>query len=112
MLVTINIRLDRKLLHSVATSRLNPGIERNTPSCTTGTPNAESKRLADVAEPCCQMATIWFSNGAGNGTIQNKKHSGNKNRRTTRAPKHSTKDPIHQITIASISTESWASRGK
>src|SRR5579872_429425 len=81
MLVTINIRLDRKLLHSCATSRVNPGIDRMIPFCTTGIPKAENSTLADVADPCCQKATTLFNASAGIGTSQNKKQRGNRNRR-------------------------------
>ena len=109
MVVTINIRLDRKLLHSCATSRVNPGIDRMTPFCVTGIPNAENSILAEVADHCCQKATILFKTGAGMGTSQNRKQRGNRNWRAMRAPKHKTKDPIHQITIAAMLTESWIS---
>src|SRR5579864_8585507 len=109
MLVTINMRLERKLLHSCATSRVSPGIESMIPSCVTGTPTAENSTLAEIAEPCCQKATILFNTGAGIGTNQNKKQRGNRNCRAMRVPKHSTKDPIHQVTIASMLTESCMS---
>ena len=62
--------------------------------------------LAEVADPCCQREIILVNSGAGMGTIQNKKQRGNKNSRAARAPKQKTKDPIHQITIASMLMES------
>ena len=54
---------------------------------------------------------ILSNNGAGIGTSQNKKQRGNRNSRAMRAPKHNTKDPIHQITIAIMLTESCISGG-
>ena len=106
ILVTINIRLERKLLHSCATSRVNPGIDNMIPSCETGIPKAENSTVAESADPCCHKATILFKAGAGIGTNQSKKQRGNTNSRAMRVPKQSTKDPIHQITIASMLTES------
>src|SRR5271165_3403898 len=112
MLVTTSIKLDRKLLHSWATSSRSPGIDRVKPSCVTGTPAAENSRLAESAEYCCQMATILFNACAGIGTSQNRKHRGNRNTRATRGPKQNTNDPIHQITTASIPKESRVSLDK
>src|ERR1700731_3956542 len=111
MLVTISIRLDRRLLHSWATSRLSPGIDSRMPSWVTGMPKAENRKLAETADHCCQKATILFNAMAGIGTSQSRKHRGNTNSRAVR-PKHKTNDPIHQITIASMLTESCRSPGK
>jgi len=44
MVVTINMELERMLLHSRATSTVNPGMCTNTPCCCTGTPAAAKSR--------------------------------------------------------------------
>ena len=81
-------------------------MERMIPSCVTGIPKAENSMLADIADPRCQKATIRVNSGAGIGTIQNKKQSGNKNSRAAPVPKQNTKDPLHQMTMASMLMES------
>jgi len=55
------------------------------------------------------MDKIFSNIGAEIGTSQNKKQRGNRNSRAMRDPKHSTKDPIHQITSAIMLTESCTS---
>ena len=102
MLVTSNIRLERKLLHSWATSRLNPGIVNMIPFCVTGTPSAENSQLAEMAEPCCQRATNVFNVASGIGTRQNRKQSGKSNNRKVSTPKQTMNDPSHQVTTASM----------
>jgi hypothetical protein len=52
MVVTNNIMLDRMLLHSGATSIVNPGIVISIPACSTGTPTTERSKWAEAAEPC------------------------------------------------------------
>src|SRR3981189_2942747 len=98
MVVTINIKLDRILLHSAATSTVNPGIEISIPVWSTGTPAAQSSKWADAAEPCCSSPTIGFSMNSGRGTIQNKKHRGKSARLKARVQKQTIKAPIHHTT--------------
>ena len=61
MVVTTNIRLERMLLHSRATSTVKPGIVSRVPSSATGIPTAEKSRWADVTDPSCSSLTIGFS---------------------------------------------------
>src|SRR5579862_823587 len=102
ILVTTNMRLDRKLLHSCATSRLSPGIESTTPFCETGTPTVGNYTLAESAEPLCQNAIVLFNSRSGSGTSQNKKQSGNSKDRNVEAPKLTANDPSHQVTSVTI----------
>src|SRR5580704_3876981 len=111
MLVSTNIRLERMLLHSFATSRVKPGIVRKKPSCDTGTPAAVNKSWAANADHCCRNVIMWASMNSGAGTSHNKKPSGNRKARATALPKHRTNAPAHQITTASMLNESRASGG-
>src|SRR5271165_4651793 len=103
IVVTNNIRLERILLHSSATSSVSPGMVNRTPSCVTGTPAVAKRRLAAYAEHCCKKFTMWFNANSGRGTSHNKKHSGKTHTRERRVPKQQTNDPIHHVTTASIS---------
>src|SRR5208283_3316375 len=76
IVVTNNIRLERILLHSSATSSVSPGIVNWTPSCVTGTPAVAKRRLAAHAEPCCKKLTMWFNANSGRGTNHSRKHRG------------------------------------
>ena len=102
MLVTTSTKLERRLLHSWATSSLNPGIDSMIPSCVTGTPKAENSKLAESAEPCCQRATTLFNASVGTGTNQNKKQRGKSNARKTPTPKQTINAPSHQVTSPSM----------
>jgi hypothetical protein len=106
MVITNNIRLERILLHSRATSTVSPGIETRTPSREAGTPTAENSNHAAMAEPCCSQCTILTSKNEGMGTIQKRKHRGKIRERETPAPKQMAKAPIHIITKASIAAGS------
>src|SRR5579859_7915733 len=108
----MSIELERILLHSLATSSVNPGIVSITPFCTTGTPIAENSPCAAKADPCCKRRTIWVRINSGNGTKPNKKHNGNRTNRETREPKQNRKIPIHESTRAIISIERRTSEGK
>jgi len=107
--VTSNIKLDRMLLHSGATSRVNPGICRSVPLCATGISNAWKSKCADTTEPRCRTLTTESSRNSGNGTIHNKKQRGKTARRKARAPKQRANAAIHHATNASMFTESCTS---
>jgi hypothetical protein len=73
MVVTASSKLERMLLHSWATSTVNPGMVSCIPSCVTGTPLTAKSAWADAAEPSCNSLMIGFKRNPGKGTIQNKK---------------------------------------
>jgi len=111
MLQTTNIRLERMLLHSLATSTVKPGIVSKTPFCATGTPTAANNTCAAKADPCCKRLTISFKTACGNGTSQNRKQRGKSNDRETREPEQRMKAPIHDSTSENILIESCMSEG-
>src|SRR5579863_8067074 len=112
MVVTARMRLERMLLHSGATSSVNPGICTNMPSCVAGTLVSQKSRCAACTEPCCKRRTITFKANSGSGTSQNKKQRGKLERRKARVPKHSTKAAIDQSTKESIFSVSSRSEGR
>src|SRR5258708_7763216 len=111
MLQTTNIRLERMLLHSLATSTVKPGMVSKTPSFATGTPTAANSTCAVKADPCCKRLTISFKTACGNGTSQNRKQRGKSNDRETREPEQRMKAPIHDSTSENILIESCMSEG-
>src|SRR5258708_1700375 len=106
MLQTTNIRLERMLLHSLATSTVKPGMVSKTPSFATGTPTAANSTCAVKADPCCKRLTISFKTACGNGTSQNRKQRGKSNDRETREPEQRMKAPIHDSTSENTMMES------
>jgi hypothetical protein len=105
MVVISSIRLERILLHTFATSSVNPGIESNKPSCATGTWTVTKSARAANADPYCRYSIIRSSAKDGRGTFQNKNQRGKIRERVTLAPKQSAKLPIHQITNDTILIE-------
>src|SRR5271166_2655989 len=112
IVVTNNIRLERILLHSSATSSVSPGIVNWTPSCVTGTPAVAKRRLAAHAEPCCKKLTMWFNANSGRGTNHSRKHREKTYIREIRVPKQQTNDPIHQMTTANMPRKSCIPTGR
>ena len=112
MVVTTSIELERILLHSGATSSVNPGMWTNMPCCATGMPTAAKSKRADAAEPRCSRLTIGFIRKCGRGTIQNKKQRAKSDRRTARLPKQNRNAAIHHTTNASMFTASCTSGGR
>ena len=76
MVVTSNMRLERMLLHSRATSMFRPGMDSKIPSRALGTPKAENSSSAAIADPRCNNCTIRTNATDGMGTIQKRKHKG------------------------------------
>ena len=102
IVVTSNIKLDRMLLHSRATSTVRPGIDTRTPVRDTGTPTAEKSSDAAIADPCCSDWTILSSRNAGIGTSRNRKQRGKSSRRAAFVPKQITNAASHRTTKAAI----------
>src|SRR5271166_1493712 len=109
ILLTSNTRLERILLHSLATSMFSPGIDSTTPSCPTGTRAVAKSRWAADAEPCCKKLTMRLKANSGTGTNHSKKHRGKTHIRKIRVPKQQTNDPIHYVTTANMLRESCSS---
>ncbi len=111
MVVTSNMRLDRMLLHSRATSTFRPGIDSTIPARTFGTPKAENSSSAAIADPRCNNCTIFVKATGGMGTIQKRKQSGKRSVRARLVPKHRTNAAIHKITKAAMPTDNRNSAG-
>src|ERR1700691_2085887 len=111
MVVTTNIRLERILLHSRATSISRFGMDNMIPSCVTGTPIAWNRIRAADADCCCKNSTIQFSARLGMGMIKNRKQRGKIKDRTVLAPKHKTTLAIHQVTRENMLSDSRTSSG-
>ena len=109
VVVTSNIMLERMLLHSGATSMVNPGICTSMPRCSIGIPAAAKSKWADAAEPCCRRVTIGFKRDWGSGTIQSRKQRGKSARRKALVPKKKIKAPIHHARSANMFSESCTS---
>ena len=68
MVVTTNIKLERILLHSLATSSVSPGTATKVPSWLTGMPAMVNSSTAADADPCCSKYTMWCKANSGMGT--------------------------------------------
>src|SRR5260370_35617255 len=110
MVVTTSIMLDRILLHSRATSISSPGMDNMIPSPVTGTPTAQNKIRAAIADCCCKNSTIQLRANSGMGTIKNRKQRGNRKDRKTSTPKQSITLPIHQVTSAHMLSDTQPPR--
>jgi hypothetical protein len=109
IVATSNIRLERMLLHSCATSTFGPGMERKTPWNEVGTLAAENNSHAARADPHSNICTILTSANKGIGTIQKRKQRGKSRDRAAVVRKHRTNAAIHKTTIASMPIESRTS---
>ena len=109
MVVTKSMELERMLLHSCATSTERPGIVSTNPSCETGTPAALNSQWAERAEPCCSRFMTVANADCGQGTSQNRKHSGKIKALATWDPRQRVHAPIQKRTSASMRQESCTS---
>src|SRR5581483_3090382 len=101
--------LDRMLLHSWATCRVNPGIVRKTPFWATGTRITTKSAWAAQADPSCNKDMILSNAIRGTGIRPNKKQSGNNTCREAAVPNQNKNAAIHHTTRASMATESRTS---